>query len=97
MKNEFFKLAFPSFPPSPGLGRRELYFWVLFAALHVLLGTGLVALLPYRPPGRPEPGAYLSPAEVSKPPGGVRPVRIYLPAHGPLPALVHFPVASGCP
>jgi hypothetical protein len=96
MKNAFFKLAFPSFPP-PGPGRRELYFWVLFAALHGLLGTGLVALLPDRPPGRPGPGQYLSPVEGARPPGLVRPVSLSLPARGPLPALVYFPAAPGRP
>ena len=93
MKNAFFKLAFPSFPP-PGPGRRELYFWVLFAALHAGLGTGLVALLPDGPPG---PGQYLSPAEGARPPELVRPVSLSLPARGPLPALVHFPAAPGRP
>ncbi len=89
MKNAFFKLALPSFLP-PGPVRRELYFWVLFASLHALLGTGLVALLPYRPHGRPEPGKYPSPAEGPEPPVVMHAAGNDRPAYGPLPAFAHF-------
>ncbi|MBD0258193.1 MAG: hypothetical protein ICV83_20970 [Cytophagales bacterium] len=65
MKNDFFKLAFPSFSPPPGPVCGELGFWVLFATLHALLGAGLVALLPYRPaaPNREATAAVRRPAD----------------------------------
>ena len=50
MKNACFKLAFPACLPQPGQTHWEVAFWVVFVALHVLLGTTLVALLPCHPP-----------------------------------------------